>query len=87
MGRHIEITAEGLRLELNWNDALNNCCRNMKLPGERRNRRMPQPVWLKLEDDIQQMQLQSINMRSTAAGKTGIRRVGPQSPLKRDSST
>ena len=33
---------------------------------------MPQPVWLKLEDDIQQMQLQSINVRSIAAGKTGI---------------
>ena len=37
---------------------------------------MPQPVWLKLEDDIQQMQLQSINVISIATGKTGIWRVG-----------
>jgi len=39
-----------------------------KMPGELGNRRMPQPAWLQLEDDVQQMQLQSINVRSTVAG-------------------
>src|SRR5438045_5556435 len=36
--------------------------------GELGNRRMPQPVWLQLENDIQRMLLQSTNLKTTAAG-------------------
>ena len=38
-----------------------------KMPGELGNRRMPQPAWLLLGDDVQRMLLQNINVRSIAA--------------------
>jgi hypothetical protein len=55
-----------------------------KMPGERESKDAIINMAI-TRDDVQQMQLQSMNVKSTAAGTwiTWIRRVDPQPPLEK----